>query len=430
MLERNVEPVHDPREEGAYGSPLDVKRVYIEPGWRVHSYYKTMALHPPDGYEFMLGGSPLHRWSKVPGDREVVGRAVLEKFLTSLNHCLDRVRGSHVSYRLQHEILERALPVNLVKSYLERRLPPPPGIDLTVAVNHLVLRQEPWILEAEHIAFCLSYRGEWLDSARLRGFLERALSSSWCRKIVSSSEAAQRNVLRYLNCAGFEDKLVVVPFALPVKPFKKARRDDAKVKLLFVGSINLPGRFYDRGGLEVLECFRILRQRYRNVELVVRSDLPPDVKSQFARMPGLRILDSPIPAEAVEAEYSSADIFLSPGDHTPWSSILEAMSYELPVVATDVFANRELVRDGETGFLVPVPNAGKRGPHQDVVESLVDNVSALVQDAPLRRQMGGASRREVEEGGHSIGCRNRKLREVLDDATADIPSVPIPRRRG
>ena len=423
-----------------------MKRVYIEPGWRVHSYYKTVALHPPDGYEFVLGVSPLHRWSKASAGSHLVEGSVLRKLLTSLNHCLDRVRGSHFSYRLQHEILERALPVNLVKSYLERRLTPPPGIDLTVAVNHLVLRQEPWILEAEHIAFCLSYRGEWLDSARLRGFLERVLSSSWCRKIVSSSEAAQRSVLRYLNCEGFgearhfprigrprkivADKLVVVPFALPVKPFNKAHRDNGNVKLLFVGTTNLPGRFYDRGGLEVLECFRILRQRYPNVELVVRSEVPAGVKSQFAGLPGLQILDSPIPAEAVAAEYSSADIFLSPADHTPWSSVLEAMSYELPVVATDVFANRELVRDGESGFLVPIPNAGKRGPHQDVVEGLVEKVSILVQDVSLREHMGKAGRREVEEGSHSIRCRNKKLREVLDEATADFPIVPIPRLGG
>ena len=404
-------------ERAAY----QMKRVYIEPGWSVHSYYKTMALHPPDGFEFVLGGSPLHRWSSAPAGRHSAGGAVVRKLLASLNHCLDSARGSHLSYRLQHEILERAVPVNLVKSYLERRVPPPPGIDLTVAVNHLVLRQEPWILEAEHVAFCLSYRGEWLESARLRGFLERALSSSSCRKIVSSSEAAQRNILRYLNCEGFAEKLVVVPFALPVKPFIRARRDNGSVKLLFVGSINLPGRFYDRGGMQVLESFRILRQRYPDIELVVRSEVPAEVRSQFGGLPGLQILDSPIPAAAVEAEYSSADIFLSPGDHTPWSSILEAMSYELPVVATDVFANGELVRNGETGFLVPMANARRREPHKDEVEGLVEKVSILVQDAPLRQKMGRASRREVEKGAHSIGHRNKKLKDVLVEATAGAP---------
>ena len=393
-----------------------MKRIYIEPGWRVHSYYRTMALHPPDGYQFVLGGSPLHRWSNSrPG---VHHAGTIAKLLAPLNHRLDRAIGSHLSYRFQHEVLERALPVNLVKSYLERRVTPPPDIDLTVAVNHLVLRQEPWILEAEHVAFCLSYRGEWLDSARLRGFLEGVLASSWCRKIVSSSEAAQKNIHRYLNCERFADKLAVVPFALPVKPFTSARSDHGNVKLLFVGSINLPGRFYDRGGLQVLECFRILRQRYPNVELVVRSDVPPEVRSRFADLSGLQILDSPIAAEAVEDEYSSADIFLSPGDHTPWSSILEAMSYELPVVATDVFANRELVRDGETGFLVPMANAGRREPHHDEVAGLVEKVSILLHDAPLRRQMGRAGRREVDKGGHSIRYRNKKLREVLDEATA------------
>ena len=396
-----------------------MKRIYIEPGWSVHSYYKTMALHPPEGFEFVLGGSPLHRWSSAPDGSDSAGGAIVRKFLASLNHCLDSARGSHVSYRLQHEVLERVVPVNLVKSHLERRVPPPPDTDLTVAVNHLVLRQEPWILEAEHIAFCLSYRGEWLESARLRGYLERVLSSPSCMKIVSSSKAAQKNVLRYLNCEGFADKLVVVPFALPVKPFSRARRDNGKVKLLFVGSINLPGRFYDRGGLQVLESFRILKQRYPDIELVVRSEVPLKVKSQFAGLPGLQILDSPLPAEAVEAEYCSADIFLSPGDHTPWSSILEAMSYELPVVATDVFANGELVRNGETGFLVPMAKGGRREPHEDEVEGLVEKVSTLVQDGPLRQKMGRASRREVEKGTHSIGYRNKKLKDVLDEATSD-----------
>ena len=403
-----------------------MKRVYIEPGWRVHSYYKTLALHPPESYEFVLGGSPFDRWSSV--DR--VESKGYVRFFRSLKHWLDVARSSRISSWAQYQLLERALPLNLVKSYLERGLKPPEGTALTFAVNHLVLRREPWVLEAEHIAFCLSYRGKWLDSARLRGFLERVLASSWCRKIVSSSEAAQSNVLRYLNCERFADKLVVVPFALSVKPFKKSPKDDGNVKLLFVGTTNLPGRFYDRGGPEVLECFRILRERYPDVELVVRSEVPAEVKAQFADLPGLQILDSPIPAEAVQAEYSSADIFLSPGDHTPWSSILEAMSYELPVVATDVFANRELVRDGETGFLVPMPNAGQRGPHRDVVEGLVEKVSILVQDAPLRQRMGRASRKEVEEGSHSIGCRNEKLAGVLDEATTDFAVVPMRRRGG
>ena len=40
------------------------------------------------------------------------------------------------------------------------------------------------------------------------------------------------------------------------------------------------------------------------------------------------------------------------------NTILEAMASGLPVIATDVGGNRELVVDGETGFLVPSGDAG------------------------------------------------------------------------
>jgi hypothetical protein len=49
----------------------------------------------------------------------------------------------------------------------------------------------------------------------------------------------------------------------------------------------------------------------------------------------------------------------------------------------------------------------------------------LVKDVSLREHMGKAGRREVEEGSHSISYRNKKLKEVLDEATADLP---IPRQ--
>ena len=403
-----------------------MKRVYIEPGWRVHSYYKTLALNPPEGYEFVLGGSPLDRWSNDPGGDCRAESKGHFKFFRSLNHFFDVVRGSRLCSWAQLELLERAMPLNLVKSYLERGLRPPQGTALTFAVNHLVLRREPWILEAEHVAFCLSNRGEWLKSARLRRFLERKLSSPWCRRIVSFVEAAQNNILKYLNCEEFGNKFALVPLAIPVKPFHKGRRDDAQVRLLYVGTTSQPGMFLLKGGLETLECFRILRQRYSHLQMTVRSDVPAEIRQRYDGLPGLRILDSPISAEALEAEYSSADVFLSPLRYaTPWSSILEAMSYELPVVAFDAFGTRELVRDGETGLLVPLPDAGKRGPHHDVMEGLVEKVSTLVQDASLRDRMGKEGRREVEEGGHSISYRNKKLTRVLDEATADFP-IPGP----
>jgi glycosyltransferase involved in cell wall biosynthesis len=68
-------------------------------------------------------------------------------------------------------------------------------------------------------------------------------------------------------------------------------------------------------------------------------------------------------------------------------TLLESMSHGLPVVATRVGGNPELVTDGETGWLVPAKDVG----------AFASRVIALLQDPALRRKMGAAGRRVVQE---------------------------------
>jgi glycosyltransferase involved in cell wall biosynthesis len=116
---------------------------------------------------------------------------------------------------------------------------------------------------------------------------------------------------------------------------------------------------------------------------------------------------------------------------------LEAMSYELPVVTTDVWGNGELVREGRTGFLVAKSTLGPdfegdrlyaRSRHFEkvvrtvdprMVRALVQRLSTLVEDAELRRRLGRAGRSEIEEGRFSLARRNAKLKRLLDEATAE-----------
>jgi glycosyltransferase involved in cell wall biosynthesis len=68
-------------------------------------------------------------------------------------------------------------------------------------------------------------------------------------------------------------------------------------------------------------------------------------------------------------------------------SILEAMASGLPVVATRVGDIPRVVEDGVTGILVP-----PREP-----EMLAEALATLLADPELRRRMGAAGRRRVEE---------------------------------
>ncbi|MFH1413980.1 MAG: glycosyltransferase [Candidatus Omnitrophota bacterium] len=68
------------------------------------------------------------------------------------------------------------------------------------------------------------------------------------------------------------------------------------------------------------------------------------------------------------------------------NSILEYMAAANPVVATDVGGNKELVVQGETGFLVPAKDA----------DALVEAISSLLFNKELRKKMGERGRSRVE----------------------------------
>ena len=54
------------------------------------------------------------------------------------------------------------------------------------------------------------------------------------------------------------------------------------------------------------------------------------------------------------------EVFVLPSYHEGLSlSLLEAAMMGKKIIATDIGGNREVVKDGVTGFLVPVKNTGK-----------------------------------------------------------------------
>jgi glycosyltransferase involved in cell wall biosynthesis len=125
------------------------------------------------------------------------------------------------------------------------------------------------------------------------------------------------------------------------------------------------------------------------VRLLIVGDGPdrPRIAEAIARLG----LDDSVellgPRDDVDALLATADVFVLSSDSEGMPmSVLEAMAAGLPVVASAVGGVSEIVRDGETGTLVP--------PRDPV--ALGRAIARLVEDPALRQRFGAAGRRRAE----------------------------------
>ncbi|MGB6847224.1 MAG: glycosyltransferase, partial [Thermoanaerobaculia bacterium] len=90
----------------------------------------------------------------------------------------------------------------------------------------------------------------------------------------------------------------------------------------------------------------------------------------------------------VEEVLVGADLFLLPSETESFGlAALEALSCEVPVIATDVGGLPEVVRHGENGFLLPVGD----------VEAMAAAALELLGDDDMRESFGRAGRRWAVE---------------------------------
>ncbi len=114
----------------------------------------------------------------------------------------------------------------------------------------------------------------------------------------------------------------------------------------------------------------------------------PDERALRARAqavaPGRAFFLGPKPYAELPAIYAMADVFLFPSFTDAWGLVLnEAMAAGLPVLASArAGATRDLVREGETGFVVDPARP----------ESIAEKLSLLAKSPELRRKLGAAGR--------------------------------------
>lgn len=166
------------------------------------------------------------------------------------------------------------------------------------------------------------------------------------------------------------DKGVVIGNGVDSTRFQPVDRDAARARyglpeeaqvLITVGAL------VERKGFHrVIDCLPALVDRHPQLHYLIvggaspEGNIEPELRAQIARL-GLqdrvRFL-GPLPPQELKWPLSAADVFVLASSNEGWANvILEAMACGLPVVATDVGGNREVIAHDGLGRIVPFGDA-------------------------------------------------------------------------
>jgi glycosyltransferase involved in cell wall biosynthesis len=392
-------------------------QIYIEPLWKMRRSYQELIANPPPGYRFVIAPS----------------------FFESAAAIASR---SSLAYHA-HWAMMKLAPVQLLKPALEIIRRPPRGTALTWAILHINFRREPWVLdmslEQPHL---LAGSERMFD--RWRGVIRRVLRSRYCRAVVCELEIGRRALLERLGAPELAEKAFVVRAAPPsrrgVAPVRSAGR-----RILFVnsGNIDAAEHFYTHGGALLAPVFHEVRRRHQNVTLVVRSRLPAADRKELEETGNVEIYERMLSPDGLDALFRSSDVFLYPTHVTPSAVLLDAMSYGLPIVTTNVWGNGEFLVDGESGLLVHHPRQSMfttgaivhfdspsyataiRARDEPLVRDLADAVVRLLEDQALRARLHAGALDRVTSGPFSTIAREQQLVNALGRAL-DSPARRSP----
>ncbi|WP_035673103.1 glycosyltransferase family 4 protein [Flavobacterium sp. 83] len=199
------------------------------------------------------------------------------------------------------------------------------------------------------------------------------------------------NVMKYSGCvvAGNSylverakdsgaNKIVIIPTVIDVEAYK-VQNKDANSKVI-IGWIGSPSTFkYVKKYITVFS--KVLQDQ--NVELHIvgaTEDLALGSNVKYLKWT----------QEREVALISNFDIGIMPLENTPWElgkcayKLIQYMGCGVPVVASAVGMNKEVVDQGINGFLVRAE------------EEWIDKLTLLIADSSLRKQLGIIGRKKVE----------------------------------
>jgi alpha-maltose-1-phosphate synthase len=245
--------------------------------------------------------------------------------------------------------------------------------------------------------------------------------------VIAVSEGTKADVLRLFNVD--RERVHIIYNGIDPEEYRPVTDTDALVQygieqpfVLFVGRIAR-----QKGIIHLVRAIRYFAPGFQVVLCAGAPDTPEiaaEMKQAVAEAqrlrPGVVWIEEMATKRAIYQLYSHAAVFCCPSIYEPFGIInLEAMACETAVVASAVGGIKEVVVDGETGFLVPLQQM-EESPFEPVdpdrfARDLAEKINALMADPELRQKFGKAGRRRAIEkfSWQAIAAQTKSLYQEL-----------------
>ncbi|MEP6709898.1 MAG: glycogen synthase [Verrucomicrobiota bacterium] len=271
------------------------------------------------------------------------------------------------------------------------------GIPLVITV-HSLEPLRPW--KREQLAGGYDFT-VWLEKAALE----------MADAVIAVSRETKADIDRLFSVT--PERLHIIHNGIDLEEYRKVESTDAlrqcgidpaKPYLLFVGRITR-----QKGIVHLVRAVQYMDRGFQIVLCAGAPDTPAiademkrAIEEARAKRSDIIWIDQMVNKSTIRELYSHAAVFCCPSIYEPFGIInLEAMACEAAVVASAVGGIKEVVVDGETGFLVPLEQM-RESPFEPTkpdqfARDLAERINQLMKSPALREKFGRAGRKRAEE---------------------------------
>ena len=259
------------------------------------------------------------------------------------------------------------------------------GMDGIIAAK---MARVPIIIHGEHGFEITDLTGQ----NKKRKFIRKLVLSTMVDKIVTVSKNLKKRLINEIKIK--PEKIIHIPNGVDTNKFNIYKKEFTRKKFGFKKGefiIGIVARLDPiKNHKTLISAFKEIVTIHPNTNLAIVGDgsLRNKLENQTYK---LGIKDKVIfmgERNDVPEILKTFDVFVLPSLNEGMSNtILEAMATGIPVIASNVGGNPELVIDGRTGFLFP----------SNDVESLVQKIKTYILHPELKQKHGYNARKRVEE---------------------------------